>query len=929
MTDFIVSDQDVRIEIETNLDDTLAVSAGAGTGKTTLLTKRYISLLQKKKIKPSEIVAITFTKKAAGELRERILQAMVSHQMTESILQFEVAPIGTIHSFCANILKRFALEAGIDPHFEQMETVDWFDFLRESFRTWFGDHVEKTSAYQDFRATGHGFYKVQDLAFSLYQYRDLIHTIKIDFQPLSLDRIGSFVEHIESIFQFGQTCCKDMTDEGYLVVHHLRESLKNILQLPPPEAAKILLREDKISVKGRQTSWNTKDQGKQFKELVGQLQEELEVLQSDLSKQLLSNLVDWLKDFLRYVEDEKRRRSMFDFDDLLLMTRNLLRNHKTVLHALQQQYSYYLIDEFQDTDPIQAEIFWMLGRDESGSSEAFSYDDELTSGKIFTVGDACQSIYRFRNASIETFHRCVDSIQRKGKLLRIVQNFRSNPYLLETLNPFFQNLLSDQFQELSVLPTAGWSDPAIHVLKQIDGKPKANEIRTHEAFGIANHIRRLVDSGTDIYDRSLAKTRKLNFGDIAILCPVLTNLEVYETNLKSANIPFSLYQSNSFFQTLEIRSLTHVLGAILHPYDELKVVEGLSSMFIGFSFEDLVQVRKMAGSFDYRHMQTEKLTNPIKHSMEILQKLHQQSMKLSPSQLCKAMIRITHAFENSKFRFNPEQTEQNIKKLVWLAKDFENKESHNVFRFEAWLRDLSIHSKDSTEARVPTQLNAVQIMTIHQSKGLEFAVVFVANLGSRVTSSSTWIANHYHQTFEFRLGDRLSKLKTSNFDTAHESENEFLNEEKKRLMYVALTRAKNILVLPSPSENDASTYMEWIAPIFDQANAFEMFIYDRESKIDAKAPIRTMIEIPQSEIRVDFSNIPKGFQRTTATQEKTMEVEALPKSYAFQSRPTLGIAFHAYVQRHVIADTDINDLLFKQIIQESMLEKSGSFKNID
>lgn len=923
MKSFIPADQSTRDIIVSNLDETFAVSAGAGTGKTTLLTQRYISILKQKKISPTEIVAITFTKKAASELRERIYSEMIRQNMRDALMEIELSPIGTIHSFCATVLKRFAIESGLDPHFKQLEGIEQYEFLRQNFRIWISKNVGDSKIFQELKSTGMSFSQIQQVALQLYHYRDLIHTIKIDFTATTHDQIQNFLSMTQSILKFGQLHCVDMTDEGYEAILRLYRSIENIGSLPIDQAARIILREDGISKKGRQTSWKNKDLSKEFKTKVDELRTELESIQRNYSSYLLKELVNWLEGFLSYIEDEKRRQSVLDFDDLLLLTRNLIRSNAEVRKALQDQFKYFLIDEFQDTDPIQTEIFWMLSKKNNGKH---SYDDDLIPGKIFTVGDASQSIYRFRNASVETYRRCVSSIERQGKLLLIHQNFRSNPHILHSLNPFFTGMLQNDFHELSTLPEETWNQPAIHVLKNKSDDALKAEIRSHEAYSIASHIRYLIDSETEIFDRKQERTRKLTYADISILFPVSTSMEIYELAFKSAGIPFSLYKSSSFFQTLEVRSVLRILHAISKPFDELEVASALSSFLMGYSFDDLVIIKKTFGTFDFREMNTSKLSPNLSHQIQTLQHLHSEISNLTPSKLMDLIFSRTSAIDLAQLRFDRDQVVQNFEKLKWLAQSFESDHNSNVFEFIDWIQQTSDHSDEITEARLPTESNAVQLMTIHQSKGLEFSVVFVANLTSKFTSNVTWIANRYDESLEFRIGDMHSFFKTKNFDSSLESEKNFLSDEKKRLMYVALTRAKNILVIPAPSEGDEKTFMEFVAPLFDQGNNFEAFNYGNEWK---KVSTLTSKSI-QKTLPLDFGylkNIPAGLKRVTATEEKEEAITVSKKPYPFLTRPKLGIAFHTYIERHPLSQTKVDEEILNQISTEALID-ANKLKNI-
>ncbi|MEZ4846090.1 MAG: UvrD-helicase domain-containing protein [Bdellovibrionota bacterium] len=917
------SDQINRTRVIEEVDRTISVFAGAGTGKTTLLTKRYLSLLQQKKVSPKQIVAITFTIKAAGELRERILDGLKKEGLQHLTAAVETSPIGTIHSFCANILRQFALEANLDPQFAVISELEHRTFLNDAFQSWFIQSLSTHAhIFKKTRAAEISFSKIRQLASRFYDYRDLLPKITVNPITIEPESLKSLMSEVNELYQFAMQKCNDQEDKGFTVIHHFNQTLLSLQNMDFDSQIESLMREKLPKSPGVQKNWSSPNDCKEFKANYELMREKFLRIQQAYAKNLFLDLIEWIKGYVDHVEKEKQSRSLLDFSDLLLLTRELLRSNSSVRNELQQQFQYFLIDEFQDTDPIQAEIFWTLARDENRFDSKKNWDDQpLVTGKLFTVGDMNQSIYRFRDASVETYQKAVESIQTQGELLDILHNFRSHPRIIQTVNEFFTQILPNQFKPL-LTHDALITEPAVHALEMNQSVERKDESRALEAHCIASHIRYLIDSKIQIQDPKTKIQRAVQYGDICLLFPTIkTSLSIYQATFREHGIPFLAYKAGSFFETPEVRSVVLTLTSLLYPFDKLAVPAALSSVWFGCSLDDLTAIKNRFGTFDYREIESSNELSKKHPQIKVLKELHDGILKLSPVQFMDEFLAHTHAMDHADFHANASQVKENLKKLSWMAHDFEVNHSKNIGEFYKWIAHLSEQSNDTTEATPSDETNSIQMMTIHTSKGLEFPIVFLANFVSRIQETSPVYANRFNQKLEIRIGDKETLYRTEGFDELAEQEKVHMMDEKKRLLYVAMTRARDIIVVPSTLEADG--YQELLEPLMEQAHKFKSFDYSKSvGNPVASFKDRKTFEKQYASTDIihtaSIANIPKGYPRTTATEKKEDVVVRSENKYPFIQRPKLGIAFHAYVERST--QSIIQSNLIHQIVVETGIE---------
>jgi len=798
---FVPSDQAIREKAIQSERISLNVEAGAGTGKTSLLVGRYLHLVSKGLSRPTKIVTITFTDEAASELRERIRTALHNKHLESSLEELDRAPISTIHSFAASMLRERPFEAGIDPNFEQLDALGSELFLVECYDRWITLASEKNSRpLTRALASSIKLEKIRTLAFSLYKHRDLLHLLPTrQKRPNVAKFFLDFECETQSLWKMAQAACVDTQDQGFRAIEELHQEIIALEGSSLDIKERALLMRLKPQAKGNQSKWARAEQCKEQKERMKALLTALQEIQLNIRENIFSELLSWLSEFAIFVEKEKKRQSKLDFDDLLLITRKLLKENSEVRGYFQNRYQYILVDEFQDTDPIQAEIIWHLSS-QTVSTNSWS-ELEIEPGKLFLVGDPKQSIYRFRGASIETYSATTKQIKRQGDQLFIQQNFRSNQPLIDWINQVFHPILKETYTPLKANPhhaTLPHQKPVI-VLEAPDyyATSSAQEIRCLEAEAISAFLRKLIDdSKPQVFD-PIAGLRSIKPGDIAVLFPTKTEIDIFEEHFRRYELPFSLEGGNLFYHRAEIHGLLASLEAITHPTDSVSVVAALRSVVFGLSDQDLLTIVKKNRSFDYRVAKVHDLPQPIPSAYLILRDLHQKYLDQSPSHTISELLYKTLAIPLSMGRYHGEQAAANLEKLVSLARHHENHGLDRLDQFVSWVRERTQNAEQQSESPLSEEHGErMRLLTVHRSKGLEFPVVVLANLTVEANQTDNVIADRFRNILALGMGAKGSRFATSNYEEALLLEKELREGEKKRLLYVAATRAKDLLVLP-------------------------------------------------------------------------------------------------------------------------------------
>jgi len=770
--DTSLADRTDREAARHDLTRSLTVEAGAGTGKTTLLIDRILSLLRCRRASLEQIVAITFTEKAAGELkirlREAIEKAIIDSRDDEretfqqALGDLERAAISTIHSFCASLLRERPVEAKVDPNFDPMDEIGMEMLFQEVWELWLAQELEKKSAPLR-RALTLGM-SLADLAGcvrQLYLNRDLIPAEPLCRPAYSTEAfVQNFKDGIEQALKLAQDCQKE-EDKGFQSIRTLKEKVLE-LEESPERREILILREIVIKSAGNKQNWKPPSSCEEQKEIFDKLSQELEGLKRSIRGETMVDLVECLRGFLKAIQEEKAQRGVLDFQDLLLVARNLLRDDKEVRRYFQEKFRYILVDEFQDTDPLQVEVVFLLAEDDA---QAGSWEEvEVSPGRLFLVGDPQQSIYRFRRADIETYEKARKQLTKKGGALKISQNFRTVPSIISWVNRVFEPLIqpSDQgYFQPDYIPLVAHEDRK-EIIKNRSGvillapppdfeleEASAPSLRQKEAQSIAGLIEEMVAGKNRgpwmIYDKKEGGIRPVCFRDMALLFPALSGIEIYEEALKNRGIPFRLEGGKEFYLRQEVRSLLCCLRVLDDPADQISLVAALRSPFFGFSDEEIFLFVSSGNRLDYLRGQQDGESN-FSEAFSWLRQLHEKKNAVPISSTISDLLSKTKALEFSLLRHGGEQVAANLRKIRDQARAFEKERSATFRRFVEWLG--SREEEGLREGESPWSEEGeenVKLLTVHKAKGLEFPVVIwpiwppnaIGNSSSLPSGSST------------------------------------------------------------------------------------------------------------------------------------------------------------------------------------------------
>jgi ATP-dependent exoDNAse (exonuclease V) beta subunit len=820
---FAPADQAVRDRIRTDLDSNLCVEAGAGTGKTTVLVSRIVEVLRQGYASIDEIAVITFTEKAAAELaarvREELERALASpecgpeerERLRQAILGLHRARIETIHAFAANILRERPVEAGLDPNFEVLQGVAGGLAFEDAYEEWierlFGGSGEESELLA--RALNRGF--------DLKQVRDAVDAIHEHRYAMPLVRFPGVVHADVGVFvgEVGRICrdledagqrCHDETDRGYAQLGGVT-AFRDELERAGDDRARIerviFERPPNLNLQlGSRDNFASPEDCDRMKASFKELRALIEQTKDALRAEALAEFLPVAEEFVRDFTARRRTDGHADFDDLLLWARDLLRDNLEVRTYFQRRFRSVLVDEFQDTDPIQAELMVYVCSDVSDGIGAGADWRELRlrPGALFVVGDPKQSIYRFRRADMAIY----DAVKKgplAGQVVELTQNFRSLDGLIEWVNGAFDHIFVEQegVQPRNTPLVAAPSklelgrSPVV-VLHGADVAANASDLRKAEAEALAGIINRAVGEEEwpvrDTRERDVV--RPARFSDVALLVPSRTEIELYEDAFNDAGLPFRHEGNRSFFQRQEVKELAACLEAIDDPTDRLNLVTALRSSAFACSDEDLFLFVAAGGHLDY--------FRPVPHgheavagAFEVLRELHRERRKLGLPELVHRLISRTHWAELALTIPQGEQAAANLLKVVDQARAFAGAAGGGLRAFARWLETGRDPDTEEQEASVMEETdNVVRLLTIHHAKGLEFPIVALANLNSAPPNQPS---SFYDRESGLLQTYATYGFRTPGFKDAFEREKQLDAAERLRQLYVACTRARDHLIV--------------------------------------------------------------------------------------------------------------------------------------
>jgi ATP-dependent exoDNAse (exonuclease V) beta subunit len=813
-------DQDARDRARDDLDTSLLLEAGAGTGKTSLLVERVMSFVGRRGTPIERIVAITFSEKAAAEMRVRLRAALddavrgVGAWRVEARARFAraaedlpLANVSTIHAFAGALLRERPVEAGVDPGFAQLDAIAASALFDEVWSRWEeAELLARAEPYRRALVVGVSRARVRQLARDLVNRRDLYRADAFDPRE-ALDvgeEVAALRRSVETALALARRGCRAADDTLARGIAALARTLDAVAAAPAAERSLLLgaFECPNLSNRGRKENWEAGALDT-AREAVRELAERTARAAALCGAHLTADLARWLGGFIDAYQTEKTRRGVLDFDDLLILARDLLRDRPDVRADLAARFDTFLVDEFQDTDPLQAEILILLASDAgaaSGDAPAPAAGDplvesaEIVPGRLFVVGDPKQSIYRFRRADIDVYAAVRARLSGGGPPLRITQNFRSVPGVATWVNATFAPLFAAPPGETPLVEFApmvpergpAGAAPAIVVLVPPDvGRSiSAQEARALEAEAIAETIAADIASGA-------VRPR-----DVAILFRAMTDILPYEEALASHDVPFQVEGGREFFKRDEVQSLLACLTTVDDPEDPVALVAALRSPHFGISDDELAAFA--ADERAFRFLDDPGGDHPaIADSFATLRGLHARRHALPLHGVVESLLAETRILEFHALRGHGRRAVANLRKVAEKARAYEASGAPTLRAFVRWLESEALEGAESDSPVAEQHDDLVTLSTIHGAKGLEYGVVALANLHGAAAFRETFLVEGVARRLAFSLGDKESPWRTANFSDMRQREKERHREEEKRVLYVAATRARDRLILPA------------------------------------------------------------------------------------------------------------------------------------
>jgi ATP-dependent helicase/nuclease subunit A len=866
---FEPEDQDARRRIRESLDETLFVEAGAGTGKTTSLVERIVSLISTGRTTLDRLAAITFTEAAAAELRDRIREGLERASTDEKrgeeerrrcrqgVDDLDHASIQTLHSFAARLLQERPLEAGLPPAFEVMDAISGELAFEERWSKWLDSALDDTTlapilalAFSLGLTTEHLRYVAERFH---YQY-DLL--AGASFENVPRPRPSAARAVVEAAPELERLCAFSRLEDDDRLYSHIRGllgSVRRLVELDPASHGAYRLLQRILPVRcsvGKKEDWEDDPHSGQnactrLKALLKELDERVRDELSQVRRYALMPLLQALQKLILEYAEERKRQGQAEFHDLLVWARDLLRDDLDVRDSFRYRFTHLLIDEAQDTDPIQAEIALFLAEDVPESTPPGARPRAWTEvrpapGKLFVVGDPKQSIYRFRRADVRQMMRLRELLGRGP--VRLSQDFRFHQPVLDWVNHVFQQWMqegSGQTEYTAI--THRWqvatdhpARPMTWSLGEAQEDNTISPVRRNEAQAIASLLRTVVDGGWQALDVEAARKageeryRTATYSDICILMPQRTALRTLELAMDETGIPYRLEGASLIFGTQEVKDLINCLRTIDDPSDQVALVAALRSPAFACSDEDLLRFVEAGGKLDYLSENIPPLPKgrlggveatpsnspfprgrtdflsescvadgPVARALSLLKYCYQERLWTSIASLVDRFIREQFLMEAALGYPRPREQWRRYRFIVEQARAFAAAGGNSLRAFLDWIDRQASEGARVTEVPVPEgDEEAVRVMTVHAAKGLEFPVVVLTGLNSDPSPRVDGVLfDRDSGAVEVRLGGGDNAVTTPGYDDLAQLEKDMEEQEYVRLLYVAATRARDHLVI--------------------------------------------------------------------------------------------------------------------------------------
>jgi ATP-dependent helicase/nuclease subunit A len=842
----------------------VCVVAGPGSGKTSVLIERFVWLVREQGVSPAQILAITFTERAANEIKTRLVNAFAGEpELREAI---ERAYVSTIHGFCARLLREHAITAGLDPQFTVMQAGDAMRLLRGSVEATLEAEYQTRpdNVRQLLGAVGVPTYADElDLAGALVELYEKIRIAgyvpgELAWVPLPQESTRALLGHLEQVASDNPRCNTGGQREAHEKYREWASDLMSALRngrggdLSLPKLGKLRL------VQGSPTALLKPDLEKLCKEVQASIVGVFYSAQRDFLREVLRGT------HLRYSQ-AKRAASQVDFADLEWFALTLLRADAGLRDSVQQRFEFILMDELQDTNPLQWELV-----------------EELRSpGSFFGVGDSNQSIYQFRHANPQLFHDYRRQLEQADEVVdQLHDNFRSRPEIIRCVNRVFRSVPRgiDPHELKAELKYPEKADPSVELMVGL-----ANAENSAEEVEAAWVARRIVEITQTFWLTEPGKERPVEFRDIAILGRTNKMLDDYQTALDAAGIPSVLLGGLYFFESPEVQDVLQLLRLLANAYDDNAAAAVLRSPFGRFSDDLLVRLREYADKGPFASALVHRVSlgsdDEAQRAMDfwsVVEKARRDLPISGPAAALRSLLDQT-GYEQ---QLAPRKR-ANVEKLLDRVRVRWEDCGGSVREL---VRDLEA-AEPEPEAPPSDAGNAVRLLTIHGSKGLEFPVVFLPGLqrgGNNKNDVLLFEApNELGVTWRDPAGGDKS-ISDSFHRVLGEREKQRRAEEDNRLLYVAMTRAREHLVLSCALRKGD---LNWAGSIFGDS-------YGLDLKVDQTVATNEVEFRDEARILLTDRMPPRGLQSSEAYDELLRVVTPPQVDQAWDSSATVTSISH-------------------------------------
>ena len=759
----------------------MLVEAAAGTGKTTSLVDRMVNLVGTGRARASNIAAVTFTVKAAAQLRERFQEALEKAGQSDAVAEIDRGFIGTTHAFCARLLRERPVEAGLDPEFEELDEVVARTVTSDFFNRWYEAHHDETAEARD---VGLDRTTLRSMFERLADHPDVVPVSERLPRPDLAGLIRRVLELVDDAAELLPDPI-DGADKFQTLIVTLRR-LRESRDLEGDLEAQLRFLDDAnhtSSVKLTQYRWaphgkTAKAHWEQYEQfVVGTLRPELLRFQEHVHGVAIELLRAPLVEFAA----ERRRNGTLTFQDLLVCARDMLRDHPNVRRYFQRRYTHVLVDEFQDTDPLQAETLLYL----TGSDVAEKNWKRLKPrpGSLFIVGDPKQSIYRFRRADITTYLLVKE---RMDEVVELSTNFRSGPAICTFVNETFTGLFTQddvtagrQAKHIDLVAGGKETDRGIFLLETPEDR-SANVMAEREAARVAKWIRDAVSGGEVRYD------------DVMLVSWQRPRLWIYAQALASLGIPYEITGSKAFSFAEELRLVMPLLKAVAEPEDMVSLVAYLRGRLCGVDDNALYQWRR-----------ANVVSEAIAAALETVRESRDDVRNHPPAAAMARIFDRAGLLPLAAAKERPGASAGNLLLVLAIARE-ESGRGESFATIVDALEDMLENPPDKVEEldADPARANAVRLMNLHQVKGLEAPVVFLIDptdphefaVDLYVDRSGEESRGHFKLSKKWGKGSRDVGFPRG-WNALEVIEKQFREAERRRQLYVAATRAQRMLVV--------------------------------------------------------------------------------------------------------------------------------------